>query len=1143
MSEPPRERSAERILSGDPEPNCQPFSVWLEICSGTMAHDAAMLHIQHAAQCRDCSALLAEANAAVEERATPEEDAILSAISTSTPTGQSLLAKRLYGKASSEKGSAVAGTKRRWGNLIPILSWTAAAACIAGIAFVLVFQQSSDTKLLAEAYNQQRPSELRLPETDPGPVASPTRGDTTVADSSELLRLKLRTQESFEKEPNDPAVRQMLGRIALVEHHGESALSSFEIAQALNPNLPGLLFDMASAHFELAESTGRSSEYGQAADLFRQYLAVHPGDPVALFNLALCWERQGATTEAVSTFQSALAVERNPRWRQEIQSHLATLNQTSALHQPAAVLQQSLTPAAFLSSHQDPPGYFELLLGIAGRDWLPHRGSDPQTDAALKKLAALGSAHHDDWIADMLRVPLSDRQRIADQTLSQALVESSHGNADQTLALSAEAMRLYRVSGSRPGYLRAAAEHLYTLQRMGLNEDCLHEAAALTSDPQLSRYPWLNIYLQLERSAAFAMMGNTVNGRRIASAAALAAQRAGFPLSYLRATSFVVNDDVSLQHYASAWDRAASGLRATDPVMGSAMPRFQLLSALISIAKRLNLRWTQAGFAEEAAVAARSTANQQTAAYAMEELALDDLQIADLPGASRSFHEADQLLASLGDGPAKRRYAADWKTDRVLLTARVSGPAAAVQILERNEPDYRKVDAALPRLHFYTVYADLLRQAHQTPASIRVALIAITDAEHELADFHTAADRQGWPEETRTAYEILVADLAENTQDPALSLRAWEWLQSAPSREGRAFTGELQPQDLDRILPPIPREQSGHLALVVAKVLNNYIAWSIGPDQQHPVLRQTLVAAPDSVAHRGAVLLRLCSDPRSSLQDVNALGQSLYRDLLGPFDNQIAAARQLDLDIDAPLAQVPFAVLQHDGRYLGLEHPLMYLPAGWFADAAKTQTIEDAARLTGPAGIVILRQSPQTAKPFLPSDYDESGDIARLFPNTQLRSATLWRSGADISLSGPPDLSALLSHATVVHYLGHGLDDAAQPAAANSADPILNLSGHSLAHCHLAVLAACQTLHEREEDSEDVPSFARIILAAGATHVLATQWDVDSQMTSRLMQRFYSSLADHDTFSEALRQAQQSLESDPASAHPYFWSGFQLVGD
>ena len=1140
MSDPRFPESSEKQSSGS-QRACQPMSVWLQICSGALADNEAMKHLQHAAECRDCSNLLAEANACLSEDPTPEEEAILSMLSTTSLPGQFRLAARMQ-DAVTRARQVPKTSHSHWKISLPLIASLLAAACLIAAASLFVFRTPTDDTLLARAYDQQRPSALRLPGTRPGPLASPTRGGTNSTESSDLLELELHTQKQFESHPNDPKVRQRLGRIALVQHQGENALRNFEIAEGLDPKLPGLSFDKAAAHFELAESTSNPLEYGIAAQLFASSGA---SDPVTLFNEALCWERVGNNPQAATDFQKALAAETDPKWRQEIQSHLAKLKQDAAAELTPAALQQRLTPAAFLASQQDPPGYFELLLGVASREWLPQRGASAQIDAALSKLAVLDAAHDDHWINDMLRAPVSEKQRAADIVLSQALTASSAGNADQALAQSKAAMLAYSISGNRAGYLRAAAEHVYTLQRMGLDRDSLREAAALTNDPQLSRYAWLSIYLQLEVSAAYGMQGDLAKGRIIASAAASAATRAGLPLSFLRATSFVVNAQVEEQHYIAAWDEATSGLQDTAPVLGAAMPRFQLFYGLTGIAKALDLHYAQAALAEAAAVVAKNTPNQQTAAYAMEKLALADLQIGDLAGASHSFQQADRLLASLGDGSAKRRYAADWKTDRILLTARTLGPAAAVSSLAQDEADYQQVDAALPRLHFYTVYADLLRQANDTPGSVQKALIAITDAEHQLAAFHTKADRQGWPEETRRAYEILVADLADSTQDPALSLRAWEWLQSAPSREGRPFSiARISPDQLDNILPTLPPEPSGHLTVVVAKVLDRYILWSIRSDPQQPVTRLTLAAATESIAHRSAVFLRLCSDPHSAMEDVNVLGDGLYRDLLGPLDDQIAQADELDLDLDTSLAQLPLSALLHRGRYLGLEHSLKLLPAGWSADYSTTHhdLAHDPERLPPETAFVVLKQSAQDNKPLIPSDYDESATIARLFAHAQLRSATLSRSGPDLSLSGPHDLPALLSHAVVVHYVGHGLDDA-PPQPVTSPDPVLKLSNNSLPHCRLAVLAACQTLREREELAEDVPSFARIIRAAGAGNVLASQWDVDSRSTSQLMQHFYTNLAAHQTFSEALRRAQQSLESDPSSAHPYFWSGFQLVGD
>jgi len=42
---------------------------------------------------------------------------------------------------------------------------------------------------------------------------------------------------------------------------------------------------------------------------------------------------------------------------------------------------------------------------------------------------------------------------------------------------------------------------------------------------------------------------------------------------------------------------------------------------------------------------------------------------------------------------------------------------------------------------------------------------------------------------------------------------------------------------------------------------------------------------------------------------------------------------------------------------------------------------------------------------------------------------------------------------------------------------------------------------------------------------------------------FYSGLADGLGTAEALRAAQERLRAEPATAHPFYWAGFVLIGD
>jgi CHAT domain-containing protein len=191
---------------------------------------------------------------------------------------------------------------------------------------------------------------------------------------------------------------------------------------------------------------------------------------------------------------------------------------------------------------------------------------------------------------------------------------------------------------------------------------------------------------------------------------------------------------------------------------------------------------------------------------------------------------------------------------------------------------------------------------------------------------------------------------------------------------------------------------------------------------------------------------------------------------------------------------------------------------------------------------LVIQDISQRPLPQIPKAYDESFDIVKLFPQARLERATLQRGDAGLELGNLTMPKTDLSEADLVHYAGHGVDENSNQQEAHVSGSVITIARGSLPHCRLAVLAACQTMRERESSAQNVPSVARVFMAAGASHVLATQWDVDSKMTRFLMIRFYAELADHQTFDEALRRAQVSLQSEASSSHPYFWSAFELVG-
>jgi CHAT domain-containing protein/tetratricopeptide (TPR) repeat protein len=99
----------------------------------------------------------------------------------------------------------------------------------------------------------------------------------------------------------------------------------------------------------------------------------------------------------------------------------------------------------------------------------------------------------------------------------------------------------------------------------------------------------------------------------------------------------------------------------------------------------------------------------------------------------------------------------------------------------------------------------------------------------------------------------------------------------------------------------------------------------------------------------------------------------------------------------------------------------------------------------------------------------------------------------------------------------------------------------------LIVLSACQT-GLGSGALTDVPAgddwigLSRAFLSAGAARVMATLWPVQDRATAALMERFYQGYAEGADPGRGLALAQRRLLAEPATANPYYWAGFELVG-
>jgi CHAT domain-containing protein len=178
----------------------------------------------------------------------------------------------------------------------------------------------------------------------------------------------------------------------------------------------------------------------------------------------------------------------------------------------------------------------------------------------------------------------------------------------------------------------------------------------------------------------------------------------------------------------------------------------------------------------------------------------------------------------------------------------------------------------------------------------------------------------------------------------------------------------------------------------------------------------------------------------------------------------------------------------------------------------------------------------------LPAASREVREVARV------RGAVTALEGADTTKT---QFVTLAGKFPALHLATHGVLDAERPdrsylllAGDDEASQRLTIgeiAGMSLAPNTLAILSGCETAL-----GEQVPGAALVTLAAafsqaGSQSIVASLWKVSDTATRDFMVALHRALAT-DGRAAALHAAQLTLLRNPATAHPYYWAAFVLLG-
>jgi Cytochrome c biogenesis factor len=232
------------------------------------------------------------------------------------------------------------------------LPWAYATAAIvvlaAGVWFVQTRRQPSIDQLIASAYAERRPFELRIAGAAYGPVRQERGGERSAfAEPASLLRAKYVIKERLAGRPDDEAMLAASGRVELLEGHYDEAIRTFGRMLDAQPDSPALLTDLATAYFQRAVATDHAIDYGQTIELLGRTLAKTPDDHVALFNRAIALQKMFAYQEAIRDWEHYLRVDPKGSWADEARRRLSELQEEmKARDRPAALLQSDPVTAA-----------------------------------------------------------------------------------------------------------------------------------------------------------------------------------------------------------------------------------------------------------------------------------------------------------------------------------------------------------------------------------------------------------------------------------------------------------------------------------------------------------------------------------------------------------------------------------------------------------------------------------------------------------------------------------------------------------------------------------------------------------------------------------------------------------------------------
>ncbi len=1027
------------------------------------------------------------------------------------------------------------------------------AVSIGAASLTLTACGRSDRPSPAPAESMQRPVEPRLlgvayapchPDPHPDLVPEPRCAPITAPSAPPK---PAKSSEPVNRGPasSEPLAAHRNVRLAQRdEDHSDSVVADLEDQVRDSPGNAGAMSDLAAAYIVRSQRRNDPFDLLLSVEAAEKAVKVAPTSPEALFNRALARELLFLDVEAMAAWDDYLRQDDSSPWAAEAKSRKAAIEAArrgETRVDPLPRLRQGAGEREIRELvRRDPQAVREAVENELFADWADteERGDRITADRLLRVLHLAGDAlaarQGETLVRDAVAAieresPSSPRRsrlveghkafREGHQLYRRREVGPAHAALDRA--------RTSFEAGGSPFAARAAFVSASLDYANGRSASALRSVQQMKPGVPPATYPILRAHLSWIEGLGLSSDGKLLEALRAYDEALALLEKTGETRTTAEVHALEAESLELLGLRREAWVHGYQALRQTRSVAGSSRATRIVADAVLEEGKPEIALLFQDELVRREAFSSRPL----DLTDALSRRAGIRGRVGRLNGAREDLHLARQTALGITDLEMRRQSVAHVSRIEGELEV-ATDPAKAVELLtsaldfyDQSGPRILQLAVRRTRARAYRLLKDL----DAAEADLQAGFRLWEGLEKNLSE---EKPRLAFLERGAELADEMIAFQAMEKRSPELAFTYADRNRSLVL-PGRAMSPFRQPPlsstTLRRLLP-------SDTALVQFSVQDDRLfVWILRGGEMRFLEQRVERAGLEDLVRR----VRERKDSLSELFDL------LVRPWLGtvPESNLVFVP-------DKALHAIPFSALRDSrtGRFLMESRRITVAPsASLYVNAVSSKPRPERPGRQDRALVIASPDFDRTIDPTLKS-LDGAGEegraVAALYPQSDLLSGK--DAGVTPFLAKAPD-------ARWIHFSGHAVADDRNPflsmlllARREDGGPSVlrasDLYRLDLRKTDLVVLSACSTGAIPRGSNEGVTNLARAFQTAGVPTIVASLWEVDDRLTSKLFTLFHQTLLAHGDPASALREAQLALlhDPDPAASAPKAWGAFEV---